>query len=274
MTSTHEQFQAQVNGRVTTKEELLPLAFSGFAHFTAMQIRGRTVKGLDLHLARLQAASTAFYGRALSDEVLKSYIQTAINTGPADQSLMVTVFSPHGEFTAQSMDTEPAVFVRSLSPSNGPTGPLRLKAIAHERPLPAIKHVGEAGKTFYLHEAIRQGFDDAVFIDRQGRLSEATIWNIVFWDGELVVWPIAEMLTGTMMGIVQRQLQYLGVPQRHEEITLARLSEMKGAALMNSWTPGVPVSAIETQPIPEAASFIELLHRAYAAEPAHALPQI
>lgn len=271
MSSGTEQFQAQINGLAATKEELIPLAFSGFAHFTAMQVRNRKVKGLDLHLARLQAASTAFYGRALSDEVLKSYIKTAINTGPEDQSLIVTVFSRHGEFTAQSMDEEPAVLVRTALPSDGPQGPLGLSAVAHERPLATIKHAGEAGKTFYLHEAIRQGFDDAVFVDRQGRLSEATIWNIVFWDGETVIWPIAEMLTGTMMGIVRRQLERLGVPQRHEEITIARLSEIKGAAVMNSWTPAIPVKAIASTLIPEAKSFISLLHNAYEAEPAYSL---
>ncbi|RBO97622.1 aminotransferase class IV family protein [Pseudochrobactrum asaccharolyticum] len=266
-----EKFQAQINGLAATTEQLVPLAFSGFAHFTAMQVRNRKVKGLDLHLARLQSASIAFFGRALPDELLKSYIKTAVNTGPEDQSLMVTIFSRQGEFTAQSMDAEPAVLVRTAPPSDGPKGSLRLKTVSHERSLATIKHVGEAGKTFYLHEAIRQGFDDAVFVDRQGRLSEATIWNLVFWDGETVIWPKAEMLTGTMMGIVQRQLKRLGIPQRSEEITLERISGIKGAAVMNSWTPGIPVKAIASSLIPEAKLFVEWLHKAFEAEPASSL---
>ena len=271
MTSKTEKFQTLINGTAATKEELIPLAFAGFAHFTAMQVRNRKVKGLDLHLARLQTASIAFFGRALSEELLKFYIKTAINAGPEAQSLTVTVFSRHGEFTAQSMDAKPAVLVRTTLPSDGPEGPLRLNTVSHERPLATIKHVGEVGKTFYLHEAIKNGFDDAVFVDRQGRLSEATIWNIVFWDGETVVWPIAEMLAGTMMGIVQRQLKHLGVPQRHEEITLTRLSGMKGAAVMNSWTPGIAVKAIASNQLPEAQSFIKLLHEAYRIEPHYSL---
>ena len=112
--------------------------------------------------------------------------------------------------------------------------------MAHERPLAAIKHVGESGKTFYLHQAIRQGFDDAAFVDSHGHLSEATIWNLVFWDGEAVIWPQAEILQGTMMSIIQRQLDRLGIPQRHEVITTERLRELSGAAVMNSWTPGSP----------------------------------
>ena len=43
-------YAVQRNGRTATAEELAPLAFAGYAHFTAMQVRGRRVRGLDLHL--------------------------------------------------------------------------------------------------------------------------------------------------------------------------------------------------------------------------------
>ena len=41
---------------------------------------------------------------------------------------------------------------------------------------------------------------DAAFIDRQGRLSEGSIWNLAVWDGTAVVWPVAEMLGGNHDG--------------------------------------------------------------------------
>ncbi|WP_022963753.1 aminotransferase class IV family protein [Halopseudomonas pelagia] len=247
--------QARINGQPATHPELISLAFAGFAHFTAMQVRDRKIKGLDLHLARLRNASVSFFGRALADEQLLSYIRSSIEDGPKDQSLTVTVFSPKGEFTAASMDAEPAALIRTGPPSQGPDGPLRLST-------------GESGKTFYLHQAIRQGFDDAAFVDSRGHLSEATIWNLVFWDGDAVIWPEASMLRGTMMGIVQRQLERLDIPQRHEAITFERLRELSAAAVMNSWTPGIAVTAIAATVFAEAAPFISLLHEAYEAEPA------
>ncbi|QPC42560.1 aminotransferase class IV family protein [Kaustia mangrovi] len=262
---------AHIDGHPATASQLAPLAFAGFAHFTAMQIRNRSVKGLDLHLARLRKASTELFGRALPDDRILSCIGAAVDAGPRDCSLTVTVFAHDGEFTVNSMDAEPAVLVRTGAPSNGPRGPLRLSVAEYERPLPAIKHVGEIGKTHYLHQAARQGFDDAAFVDRHGRLSEATIWNLVFWDGDTVIWPNAAMLTGTMMGIVQRQLDRLGVPQRHEDITLERAGQLAGAAVMNSWTPGIAVTAMAGHNIAEAGPFMSLLHDAYAAEPARPL---
>lgn len=271
MSAQVSTYQARINGQPATLSDLVPLAFAGFAHFTAMQVRNRKIKGADLHLLRLRKASVDFFGRALSDEQLKSYIRTAIDEGPEDQSLTVTVFSRNGEFTAESMDTEPAVLIRAGAPSDGPKGPLKLSAVDHERSLAAIKHVGEAGKTYYLHQAIRQGFDDAAFVDSHGRLSEATIWNLVFWDGKTVIWPDAAMLQGTMMSIVQRQLEQLGVPQRYEAITLESLGELSGAAVMNSWTPGIPVTAIGENAIEKAKPFMSLLYEAYYAEPASSL---
>lgn len=257
----------QRNGRAATTGDLTPLAFAGYAHFTAMQVRGGRVRGLDLHLERLRLASVKLFGQALPDDRVRSHLRAALEAGPADLSLTATVYSPAGEFTVAGADVEPEVLVRIGPAASGPEGPLTLATVEHERVLPAVKHVGELAKTYFLRQAVEQGFDDAAFVDRRGRLSEASIWNLAFWDGSAVVWPEAEMLGGTTMGIVRRQLDRLGIPQRVQEVTLAGLPALAGAVVMNSWTPGVAVHRIGSVPLPEAPSFLEVLHRAYQAEP-------
>lgn len=257
-----------INGKPVQDAELIPFAFSGFAHFTAMQVRDRCVKGIDLHLKRLRDASIALFGAALPDEQILRCLRQAIDAGTPSMSLTATIYSTHGEFTAAGMGIQPSILVRTAPPSNGPAGPLRLAVVEHERSLASIKHVGEGAKTYYLYKAVEHGFDDAVFIDRHERLSEATIWNLVFWDGESVIWPRADILTGTMMGVVQRQLARMGIAQQNRDIRPNDLAGMSGAAIMNSWTPGVLVTAIGTTPILESHQFMSLLKRAYDAEPA------
>ncbi|GAA4227308.1 hypothetical protein GCM10022254_14670 [Actinomadura meridiana] len=139
--------------------------------------------------------------------------------------------------------------------------------VEYERVLPAVKHVGEVAKTLFMRRAVREGLDDAAFVDRRGRFSEGTIWNLAFWDGEAVVWPDAEMLVGTTMGIVRRQLEQLGVSQRVQEIAVADLPTLGGAVVMNSWTPSVAVRRVGSVDLPQAPRFLELLHRAFEAEP-------
>lgn len=267
MSTYSTSFVSQLNSRAITADELAPLAFAGFAHFTAMQVRGGQIRGLDLHLERLRVASMELFGQSLPDDQVRSYLRAARDAGPADLSLMATVYSPAGEFTVAGPDVKPEVLVRTGPPSNGPEGPLALATVEYERVLPAVKHVGEVAKTYFLRRAVGQGFDDAAFIDRRGRLSEGTIWNLAFWDGTAVVWPVADRLGGTTMGIVRRQLDRLGVPQRDQEVTLADLPALAGAVVMNSWTPGIAVHRIGSVPLPEAPSFLKLLHRAYQAEP-------
>ncbi|MEV0661580.1 aminotransferase class IV family protein [Actinomadura luteofluorescens] len=257
----------QRNGRAATTGELAPLAFAGFAHFTAMQVRGGKVRGLDLHLERLRSASMELFGKALPDEQVRSYLRSAVEAGPADVSLTATMYSSPGEFTAGGEPVEPDVLVRTGPPASGPEGPLTLATVEYDRYLPAVKHVGEVAKTHLMRRAVQDGFDDAAFVDRRGRLSEATIWNLAFWDGDAVVWPEAEMLVGTTMGIVRRQLDRLGIPQRVRQVTPADVPGLAGAVVMNSWTPGVAVHRIGATRVPAAPRFLDLLHQAYQAEP-------
>ena len=254
------------NGRAATTGDLAPLAFAGYAHFTAMQVRGGRVRGLDLHLERLRFASAELFGRALPDDRVRSFLRTALEASPADVSLTATVYAAPGEFAADEA-AELEVLVRTRPPASGPAGPLHLATVEYERVLPAVKHVGEVAKTYFMRRAVRDGLDDAAFVDRRGRLSEATIWNLAFWDGDAVVWPDAAMLVGTTMGIVRRQLDRLGVPQRVQEVTPADVPALAGAVVMNSWTPGIAVHRIGSAPVPDAPRFLDLLHRAYEAEP-------
>ncbi|KAB2381925.1 aminotransferase class IV family protein [Actinomadura montaniterrae] len=257
---------AHRNGHAATTGELAPLAFAGYAHFTAMQVRGGRIRGLDLHLERLRSASAELFGRAVPDDRVRSFLRTALEAGPADVSLTATMYVAPGG-SAPVEDAEPDVLVRTRPPATGPEGPLALATVEYERVLPAVKHVGEVAKTYFMRRAVRDGFDDAAFVDRRGRLTEATIWNLAFWDGDAVVWPDAPMLVGTTMGIVRRQLERLGVPQRVKEVTPADVPSLSGAVVMNSWTPGIAVHRIGSAPVPDAPRFLDLLHQAYEAEP-------
>ncbi|MBT2132731.1 aminotransferase class IV family protein [Croceibacterium sp. LX-88] len=265
--SDTSSFQTQIDGRPATREDLIPLAFSGFAHFTAMQLQGGRVRGLDLHLARLRTASLEFFGRAVPDSHIDVLLRRAVEGGPAEQSLTVTVFSRAGEFTAVGGEQTPAVLIRTGPPASGPKGPLRLAVVEHERPLPGIKHVGESAKTYFLRKAVVEGYDDAAFIDSRGRLSEATIWNLAFWDGEAVIWPEAAVLPGVTMAIVRRQLTRRGIPQRQEVVTMERVRSLAGA-VMNSWTPGIGLVGMGPVEMPAPDALVAILHDAYLSEPA------
>ena len=60
-------FTSLIDGQPATAAELAALAFAGHAHFTAMQVRGGRLRGLDLHLQRLRQASLELYAQAFDN---------------------------------------------------------------------------------------------------------------------------------------------------------------------------------------------------------------
>ncbi len=157
--------QTFFNDRTATVEDLSPLAFAGYAHFTAMQIRDHAVKGLDLHLKRLREASTQLFGTHLPDEQILRYLQNAATQGPADASLMCFITSEPGEFMPAPGPLDLNVLIKLMPAAEPPAGPLALDLVGHQRDLPTVKHVGEVAKTHYLRKANAKGFDDAAFRD-------------------------------------------------------------------------------------------------------------
>ena len=265
---THSSaYVTQGNGMSLGSESLAPLAFAGYAHFTALQVRGRKLRALDLHLARLRTASLALFGRAMPDLQVRAALAQAVADSPPDASLMAIMHLPAGEFEARDLGATPCIVIRTGPPAAGPSEPLRLALFEHERFAPEFKHVGEPAKTWFMRQAAQMGMSDAAFMSRDGRISEGSIWNLVFWDGAAVVWPQAPRLQGTMMGSVVRQLTRMGVAQREQVITPQNLSALHGAAVMNSWTPGVAVAQIGSQLMPPAPQLLALLHQAGEAEP-------
>ncbi len=257
-----------LNGKPAHTSDLAPLAFAGYAHFTAMQIRQSSVRGLDLHLARLRHASDQLFGQHLSDEQVTDYLRTAVAASEAaDASVTCYITSRPGEFAPADESLELDILVKITDPVQAPSSPLSLDVVRHERHLPRIKHVGEVSKTLLLRQANSRGFDDAVFEDHHGRLSEATIWNLAFWDGDTVIWPEAEYLPGVTKQILVRRLRDMGVPQTSRAVYAAEIGDQLSAVVMNSWTPAIPVSMIAHHSMVLDTASYQLLHKAYSAEP-------
>ncbi|TLM80921.1 aminotransferase class IV [Pseudarthrobacter sp. NamE5] len=255
------------NGKPATADDLAPLAFAGYAHFTAMQLRDRAVRGLDLHLDRLRNASDELFGCHLPDKKIRELLSSAVTSTPPDVTLTVFVSSRPGEFMRTHGKVELDVLTRVTDPVMPSAEPPTLDVVMHSRHLPHVKHVGEVAKTQFLRRANKRGFDDAIFADASGYLSEATIWNLAFWDGRSLIWPKADVLPGITMQIVKRQLSARNIKQVSRRIRTADLTEDLAGAVMNSSNPGIPIARIGDFPLRgQSDELTRILHEAYASE--------
>ncbi|NYV75812.1 aminotransferase class IV family protein [Streptomyces sp. UH6] len=243
--------RVEVNGVQADSEDLKLLAQVNYAHFTSMQVRGGAVRGLDLHLRRLDESAREMFGRGLDAERVRACVRHALGGGPDAVSVRVTVFTRRLDAVLHGEAVEPEVAVATSAPAEARTEPVRLRAVEYERDLPHVKHVGTFGLIHHWRQAVLAGYDDALFTDRHGRISEASVWNIGFYDGERVTWPEAAALPGITMQLLQRGLEARGIPFERREVRLndiaarASSSPVFSAFLANSISPAVPVAGID-----------------------------
>ena len=70
-----------------------------------------------------------------------------------------------------------------------------------------LKLLATYGLLRHVREARVAGYDDALFVDRAGMLSEGSTWNLCMYDGEQWLWPDANVLTGITMLLLRRAMQ-------------------------------------------------------------------
>src|SRR5690606_3905411 len=108
-----------------------------------------------------------------------------------------------------------------------------------------LKHTANFGLIRARRLARSAGFDDALFADGDGRISEGSLWNIGFIGGDEVIWPEAPMLTGVTLTLLQRGLEARGLNSRTEAVRREDLSRFDAAFICNSATPACPVASID-----------------------------
>lgn len=265
--------RVEVNGVEADSEDLKLLTRVTYAHFTSMQVRDGAVRGLDLHLRRLDGSTRELFGRGLDAERVRACVRHALGGGPDALSVRVTVFSRRMDAVLRGEAVEPDVAVATSAPALARTEPVRLRAVEYERDLPHVKHAGTFGLVHHWRQAVLAGYDDALFIDRHGRISEASVWNIGFYDGERVIWPEAAVLPGVTMQLLQRGLEAKGIRSGRREIRLrdvtasASGSPALSAFLTNSISPAVPVASIDGTVLAVDSAVTDLLAACYESNP-------
>ena len=138
-----------------------------------------------------------------------------------------------------------ATLLVTVSEPIAPTAtPPRLLAVEHERAVPHLKHTGTFALVYFGEQAQAAGYDDAIFVDRAGHISEARIWNVCFAAGDRIFWPRAAVLPGITMLTLQQGLAATGVSSEEREIPLADLDSYDAAYLTNSIDPALPIASI------------------------------
>ncbi|MCO6000042.1 aminotransferase class IV family protein [Actinoallomurus rhizosphaericola] len=251
--------RVEVDAGPATADHLRHLALVNYGHLTVMQVRGRRTRGLDLHLARLDAANRELFGTGLDGDRIRHHIRHALGDDIPDATVRLVVFRPD-----DAEDVSVMVIVRP--PGGMPPDPQSLQTVEYQRPVAHIKHVGAFGQIYHGAAAERAGFDDALLTAPGGVISETSIANIGFFDGGSVVWPDAPLLAGITMQLLEPALAARGLPSRRRTVRVADLPSFDTVFVSNSG--GVaPVGRVDDVTLPIDPKLVGILLEAYESVP-------
>ncbi|HWQ87391.1 aminotransferase class IV [Brevundimonas sp.] len=256
-----------IDGQPATPDDLTHVALVNYGAYTSFRVEQGGARGLDLHLARLEAEAVELFGKPVGETRLRDLMREAA-AGRDSCWLRVSLFSPEISPRTPDWRGRPRVMI-AVSPSPPPLADsVRLQVQTHARDAPHLKHVATFGLIRARRLARAAGFDDAVFVDVEGKVSEGSLWNIGFIAGDDVVWPQAPMLAGVAQALVQRGLGPVGLTGRVEPVHVQDLRRFDAAFICNSATPACAVAAIGDLAFAPARGLIERLGAAWASNPA------
>ena len=262
----------ELNGGLAGADDLRHLVQTNYGHFTVMRAEDGCVRGLDLHLDRLQVATRELFGSALDRERVRGYLRHALAGAAGAWSMRVNVFARaiDREHMDRSVDVDVLV---AANPAPIPaTQPLRVKSFVYAREVASIKHVGTFALFHHRRLARLAGFDDALFVDAGGRISEGSIWNIGFVDRDgVVVWPQAPQLDGVGMRLVDAGLTSQGLSSRVRPVHLEELATFRAAFFSNANTPVRALAAIDDYRFEVDPELTQRLLAAYRSNPPQAI---
>lgn len=253
-----------IDGAPATVEDLTHVALVNYGAYTAFRVEPGGVRGLDLHLARLEASAVELFGEAVGEARLRELMRGAVGQRPSCW-LRVSLFAPEIGMRDPSWRGRPRVMVGAFPPPPPLADALRVRVQTYEREAAHLKHAATFGLMRSRRAARDAGFDDVLFVDGDDRISEGSLWNIGFRRGDEVVWPRAPMLAGVAQALIRRGLATVGLTDRTRDVGLSDLDGFDTAFACNSATPACPITAIDGREFLADPELIARLQAAWAA---------
>ncbi|MCV0414764.1 MAG: aminotransferase class IV [Brevundimonas sp.] len=255
-----------IDGGPASLDDLAHQAVVNYGAYTSFRVEGGGVRGLDLHLARLEASAVELFGESPGEAALRRHMTSAVGDR-TDGWLRVSLFSPEIGHRAPTFVGRPRVMTRFSPPPPPLADRVRVTAVGHVREAPHLKHLATFGLVRARRAARTAGFDDALFTDADGWISEGTLWNVGFLAGGRIVWPQAPMLAGVTQALIGRGLAQAGLGAETRPVHRDDLPGFDGAFLCNSATPACTITAVDDVTFAGDPDALQKIVRAWSMQP-------
>jgi len=233
----------------------------GYGLFETMRAYSGRIFRLEKHLARLHR-SAKFLGIDLDSvpNLEKAVYDTLQANNLSDARIRLTISGGEGNTIPDLLARQaPTVLIvaRSYSPSSSQVYQQGFKAIVSrirrnsQSPVSAIKSLNYLDSLLARREAKVAGADEAILLNEQGFLAEASTSNIFLVSGDTLLTPSDD--SGILPGITREAVLEIacssGVKTMVREIALEELHQADEAFLTNSVIEIMPLTQVSGQVI-------------------------
>lgn len=259
-----------IDGEPASTDDLTYLALVNYGAYTSFRVEDGAARGLGRHLQRLEASAVELYGKSPGETRLRDLMRIAVEGRDACW-LRVSLFSPELWARTPSWRGVPKVMTMAAAPPPPLAASLRLAARVYSRDAAHLKHTALFGLIQSRRQAQDAGFDDALFVDEAGLISEGSLWNIGFVKGDSVLWPQAPILAGVTQALIEEGLAHVGLRSETQPVHLTDLADFDQAFICNSATPACAVTAVGDHAFSGDPALIERLEAAWASNAPEAI---
>ncbi|BCI68461.1 aminotransferase class IV [Acetobacter aceti] len=223
--------------------------------FETMRVAASCVPLLERHLDRLTAGCMTLLLPPPDRIMLRRAVDDLLTaSGLVDGSMRLTVTrgcGPRG--LRPPVQVQPTLMLTCASATKGMPGPVRLGVSRYVRdgnsPLSRVKSLNYLPMVMARMEAVAAGYDDALLLDAQGNVAEASAANILLMlEGRLVTPPVED---GALPGTSRARLLEAGLCVE-QSVPFARIREVKVGWLVSALSQQ-PIASVETHELGEDA---------------------
>lgn len=231
----------------------LPLraVFYGEGVFETFRCRGFSLPPyFDRHLSRMEGGAEALGIPYPGDETVIDAIIHALEVSDIDDAYVKSLLLSTGPYVFHSHPESASIMIvsKDYTPPKEPVkahvSPFRRNSTS---PLVTIKSLNYLESILAKREAAAKGFDDSIFLNERGFVTEATAGNIFWINDDEVFTPSKDcgLLPGVMRSIVLEATTDLKIRISEGEYSLEDLIGAHSAFLTSSLGSMVSISSID-----------------------------
>jgi branched-chain amino acid aminotransferase len=228
----------------------------GAGVFETMLARTGRLFHFERHYARLRNACAElhivlpFSSGALRNVTLDLLRRNMLNATEARVKILVTP----GDTAVHLSHRDSTVLVSAepyIRPSPRIPWKLLLTGAVHASPSAAYKSISYLPYRLALHEARAKGYDDAIFLDRNGMLSETSIASLLLFRGDTLLLPQSDdALRGITRGVIAEAASARGMVVVERSVGAEEILDGYAVCVCNALLGPFPVGRINETEIP------------------------